>query len=418
MKNIKAIILISFIFILLAGQISLAQSSNNIKYEDEFDPFSLYRMSMGGFSFTNIFDPYSFLYNPSLVPLQKFHNNFLVSGFQGAIPITNTGMFYPFINYDELEANQDDEEYLRNFHSQKSSYGYSGPFQLLFLNDYFSGGVFINSYKLSMEYSSEGIPPAMNEFRISKDIMITFGLNVPIIINLSEDIDDIITLSIGFRFRYLQRDLFISDLDGNGFLGITDYSNQALVPETFKQITNGFYRFNLIGFDFGVSAQYDMFMFAAVINNASPPYEGIFGSKFNGKRYDENNNEIPLSDDIYIIPTKVSLSGSIIFDRLIKSSVVSNLLIGIDIIDLFNKNFNFTHIKLGSHITFFNILNLMFGTDFDSISIGTSVQYEFIDIGITYILNIDRFVTEKDDEGDYLEPVENDYFVISLNFIF
>jgi hypothetical protein len=349
--------------------------------------------------------------------MQKYHNNFIISGFQGLIPISNTSKFYPFIDYEELDSNRDNEEYLRKFHSHKASYGYSGPYQMMFLNDYFSGGVFINSYKLIMEYSSEGIPPTMKEFRVNKDIMITFGINYPFAIHLSDDIDDELTISVGGRFKYLQRDSFTSSLTGEEFLGLTDYSNQPTTPDIFKQITEGYYRFNLIGFDFGVTFNYDIYLFSAVLNNASLPYEGVIGSRFTGKRYDENDNEIPLSDDIYIIPAKLNLSGGITLDRLINSSVISNTFIGIDITDIFSKNFDFEHIRIGIHSTFFNILNLMLGSDFRSFTFGTSVTYSFFEVGLSYELNLDRFIVEKID-GDYSEPVDNDYFLLSINFIF
>ncbi|MFW5800377.1 MAG: hypothetical protein ACOCV8_06160 [Spirochaetota bacterium] len=405
MKTRKtAVFLILYILLLFPVAIVYAQQESDIviNYENDFETFSLYRSAMGGVSITNIFNPYSFLINPSLTHLMDLPGNFYVSGAQLYIPATNRDKFYPFYNYNNLVSLSDDESYLRSFQSLNSQYGYSGVLQFMVISKYFSIGVFTNS-TFSMSYEDKGLPPALN-FRIDEDFMATFSLSFP----LEYDIGGhYYLLSFGGRLQYIQRNTYMTKLNGDkAFLVLDDYVNSSVSEDTFKSITNGYSKQNALALHLGITLRFDFLVFGASYNNVSLPYEGILGTQFSRKVYNAKGEELPATDAVYVIPSTLNTSFALYFEDIAYLDIFKDFYIGVDVLDLFSEEFSLENIKLGINANLLGIINVMAGADINSLSAGVSINVIFLDVGISYNTNLHK------------ENKETDYVSFMLLFYF
>ncbi len=391
-KNFLYFVL-TIIFFLFSFTTIVNGQTVTVYEEPDFEIFSTYNSSMGGLSVTNIFNPFSFISNASLTPLRNYPGLLYISGFQGVLPGSYMDKLYLFYNYDELETaiSNQDENYLRSFQGVSSKYGYSGPIQMMFISTYFCAGFFTSSV-LTMSYDELGVPPALN-FRIDKDLMLTFSLSYPFQFS-----DDII-LSIGGRFKYIQRDSFSKKLTGDEFIGLVDYKDEPLIDKTFKNITGGYSRENAIGIDLSVTFMYKFLITAITFNDASIPIDGIMGTKFSRKEYSFDGTDdhlLPSSSATYIIPSTLNFSCALYFEKVMEDDFIKDFYFGIDIVDIFASDFTADNINIGVHATFFKILQLMMGTNIKSFTIGLSINVLFFDLSFSYGVNFDRSKRETD----------------------
>lgn len=395
MKNkIFIIFLYSTLFVLFVSQISLAQEENGIYYESEFESFSLYKSAMAGLSLTHIFDPLSFLSNPSILSIMKSSGSLYALGLSMQIPDSNREKFYPFYDYDELSNMSGDNDYLRTYQGLKSNYGYAGPIQFIFMTEFVSVAI-LTSISFDMVYDDVGVPADL-DFRIDKDFMVTFALNYPLHIPIGSNS---LLISIGARIKYILRETFHKKLDGSEFLSLPNYANSVVNNETFMQITNGYLKGNAFGFDLGVTLKYNFLLFALSFNNASLPYGGgVLGTRFSVKEYDATNNELTPTNITYIIPATLNTSLALYFEEINFMSFVSDFYFGMDIVDIFSKNFALENLKFGIHAVFLNIIRVMMGTDFKTFTMGTEIKIFFVNIGCSYSIGL----RTEDNETNYI----------------
>ncbi len=402
------ILALMFIFI----NTSFSQNTSGSVYKEPyFEIYSTYKSAMGGVSLLNLFDPYSFFTNSSISPFQEdILKNFYISGWQGKLSVPGAGKFYPFLDYEELEENLDNDEYLRTFQSIESSFGMAGPLQIMFRSQYFTAGVFTN-YQANMKYEEFGLPPGMSLFSIDKNFMVTFGLSYAFDFVPDDDTNDI-KLGIGGRFKYILRDSYRCSLDSDGFLELLNHKDDSIAPETFYQICGGYSRRNAIGFDLGATFKYNIFLAGISFNDISFPYEnGSIGTKFSGKEYGYDSDtgelyELPSSDVINILPSSLNISIAFHIDKFESVNFINDLFFELDITNLFSKEFDLDDVKFGSHITFVKVINVMLGTDLKTITIGTSVKYLFFDVGISYKMKLSK----DNPETNYLNIMALLYF--------
>lgn len=388
----KILYLLSIIFAITFCFLNNAFAQNtydNVYKEPYFEIYSTYKSAMGGVSLLNLFDPYSFFTNSSISPFQEdILKNFYISGWQGKLSVPGAGKFYPFLDYDKLEENMDDDEYLRSFQSIESMFGMAGPLQMMFRSKYFSAGIFTN-YQAHMKYEEFGLPPGLNLFSIDKNFMVTFGLSYAFDLSPDDEAHEI-KLGFGGRFKYILRDSYRCSLDSEGFSDLLNHKDDPIAPSTFYEICDGYSRKNAIGIDLATTFKYDSFLVSFSFNDISFPYEdGSIGTKFSGKDYGYDQStgelyELPASDIVNIIPSSLNLSLAFHIPKFDSVNYISDLFFEMDIIRLFSSSFDLDNVKFGSHITFVNIINVMVGTDLKTISIGTSVKYLFFDVGISY----------------------------------
>lgn len=376
-KKIKKLLLV-IIYLCFITSVAYTQ---NISYEKEFNDFSMFKKSLGGSSISNFFDPFAFLSNPSLLPLMDTSINFYI-GCQALMPTTNSNKFYPFIDYEELEQNIDNSDYLKEYQGLKSSFGISGPLQFFYKNEFFSAGIF-NTTEYIMEYENTGVPPILN-FHINWDLMLTAGFAYAF--DLSE-IDNTFIISIGGRLKYLFRDSYKKKLDGNEFIEITNYSDDSVGVETFKQISDGHSYNHGIGVDIGFTLRYNFFILALSMNNLSLPYGNVLGMVFWGKEYDINDNEITYTEDAKIVPFKLNLSTSFYFEKVGSIGFLRDLYLNIDLTEIFSPEFDIHSLKIGAQITLVEYIKFMMGTDFESFSIGINFDIIYVDLGFSYSIN-------------------------------
>lgn len=390
LKNLHKIILI--MLLILISNIAYSQSDGGVYYENDFTTFSLHSSAMGGLSITNIFNPLSFLSNPSILPFLETSGKLYIIGLNLQLPGSNMNMFYPFFDYDKLsEESSTNDEYLRTYQGLSSNYGYSGPVQFILLTKYFSVAV-LNSSCYEMSYDSSGLPPGLT-FRIDNDFMATFGMNLPVEFDLN---DKKLQMSFGVRMKYIQRDTYYKKLSGDEFISLVDYQNSTVNSDTFKLIADGYSSGSAFGFDLGVTLKYDFFLTAFTYNNVSLIYGDLTGTKMTRKEYDEDGNEYTSSDITYIIPSTFNMSVALYFEKISFLSGINDFYIGIDIIDLFGDNFTYDNVNIGLHFVIFNIIEFMLGSDIKTFSSGLNIKLFFFDIGVSYTINLIE-LTETND---------------------